>query len=135
MKPRTIMSSIMRGRSALTGRGKERRPSGFLSIELKGCWTFDARDRMPRSSPLTAHPLAATAKNHQPRRAESRESGFVRCPEAEISDRRQHRPIRIPWMLESGISAGMMPSAPARPRRGGALQVNLIYIPEPYKIS
>ena len=33
------------------------------------------------------------------------------CPEAEINDRRKHRPIRIPWMLESGISAGMMVSS------------------------
>jgi hypothetical protein len=33
------------------------------------------------------------------------------CPEAEIHDRRKHRPIRIPWMLESGISAGMMVSS------------------------
>jgi hypothetical protein len=31
-------------------------------LRAKGCWTFDARDRMPRLSPLTAHPLTATAK-------------------------------------------------------------------------
>src|SRR4029077_19092359 len=30
---------------------------GFLS-RAEGCWTFDARDRMPRSSPATAHHLA-----------------------------------------------------------------------------
>src|SRR6478609_12095183 len=29
---------------------------GFLS-RAEGCWTFDARDRMPRSSPPTAHRL------------------------------------------------------------------------------
>jgi hypothetical protein len=32
-------------------------------------------------------------------------------PEAEINDRRKQRPIRIPPMLESGISAGMMVSS------------------------
>jgi hypothetical protein len=40
-----------------------------------------------------------------------RESNGCCCPEAEINDRRKHRPIRIPWMLESGISAGMMVSS------------------------
>jgi len=39
-------------------------------------------------------------------------AGIARSfPEAEISDRRKHRPIRIPWMLESGILAGMMVSS------------------------
>jgi hypothetical protein len=33
------------------------------------------------------------------------------CPEGEINDRRKQRPIRIPWMLESGISAGMTVSS------------------------
>src|SRR5512146_2665165 len=56
------MSSIMRARSGLTGR-LERLESigGFLS-RAEGCWTFDARDRMPRSSPPTAHRLARSSQ-------------------------------------------------------------------------
>src|SRR6476469_3701898 len=33
---------------------------GFLS-RAEGCWTFDARDRMPRPSPATARHLAKNA--------------------------------------------------------------------------
>src|SRR5713101_4163342 len=53
------MSSIMRARSALMGRGEGAEVIGGSS-RAEGCWTFNARDRMPRSSPLTAHPLTAT---------------------------------------------------------------------------
>ena len=46
---------------------------GLISL-AEGCWTFDARDRMPRSSRLTAYP-AQNARTVT--RAPSRESGFV----------------------------------------------------------
>src|SRR5689334_18831508 len=46
------MSSIMRARSAPTGRW-EGGHRGFLS-QAEGCWTFDARDRMPRLSRANA---------------------------------------------------------------------------------
>src|ERR1700687_2435181 len=35
---------------------------GLLS-RAEGCWTFDARDRMPRSSRLTLHALTDAAEN------------------------------------------------------------------------
>src|SRR5271169_2376629 len=70
------MSSIMRARSALTGRGEGCEVIGGSS-RAEGCWTFNARDRMPRSSPLTAHPLAAIAKQAPAPTQPSRESGFV----------------------------------------------------------
>src|SRR6201981_2403197 len=50
---------------------------GFLS-RAEGCWTFDARDRTPRSSRATAHHLVENAPTQT--RAPSRASGFVlRC--------------------------------------------------------
>src|SRR6188474_2265605 len=48
---------------------------GFLS-RAEGCWTFDARDRMPRPSRPTAH----LAGNPQALTLPSRESGFVLLP-------------------------------------------------------
>jgi hypothetical protein len=58
---------------------------------------------MPRSSPLTDHPLTAAAKTHRPRRAESRESGsFMAQP--------RHSPIR----LGRAVSGRTLP-----PARGG----------------
>src|SRR3979490_601497 len=70
----------MRARNALTGRGEEAEVIGG-PLRAEGCWTFDARDRMPRSSPLTAHPLTATAENAPASTPPSRETGFVRCPQ------------------------------------------------------
>src|SRR3954464_3713668 len=50
---------------------------GLLS-RAEGCWTFDARDRMSRSSRLLVHPIIAAAENAQTKtRTPSRESGFV----------------------------------------------------------
>src|SRR3954468_6649582 len=51
---------------------------GFLS-RAEGCWTFDARDRMPRSSRPTDH----HAGNPKTVTLPSRESGFVHCPGAD----------------------------------------------------
>src|SRR5215471_16603776 len=51
------MSSIMRARNGLTGRSEVSEVIGALS-RAEGCWTFDARDRMPRQSRATAHHLS-----------------------------------------------------------------------------
>src|ERR1700757_2570472 len=48
------MSSIMRARNGLTGLGEVSEVIGALS-RAEGCWTFDARDRVPRPSRATAH--------------------------------------------------------------------------------
>src|SRR5215813_2571562 len=66
-KPRTVMSSIMRAHNGLTGRSEVSEVIGALS-RAEGCWTFDARDRMPRQSRATAH---------RPRHALPPASGFV----------------------------------------------------------
>src|SRR5215472_5997837 len=51
-----VMSSIMRARNGLTGRGEVSEVIKALS-RAEGCWTFDARDQMPRTSRATArHP-------------------------------------------------------------------------------
>src|SRR6266404_5399726 len=84
------MSSIMRARNALPGRGEEAEVIGG-PLRAEGCWTFNARDQMPRSSPLTAHPLTATAKNAPASTPPSRESGFVHCPLSDIGRRRPDR--------------------------------------------
>src|SRR5690349_14056155 len=54
------MSSIMRARSGLTGRSEVSEVIGALS-RAEGCWTFDARDRMPRPSRATALHLVENA--------------------------------------------------------------------------
>src|SRR5215467_4694042 len=54
------MSSIMRARNGLTGRSEVSEVIGALS-RAEGCWTFDARDRMPRQSRATAHHLGENA--------------------------------------------------------------------------
>src|SRR5438477_12818928 len=61
------MSSIMRARSGLMGRGEVSEVIGLSRAE--GCWTFDARDRMPRPSRLTAYSAqnARTATRALPR--------------------------------------------------------------------
>src|SRR5438128_750 len=71
------MSSIMRARSGLTGRGEVAEVIGALS-RAEGCWPFDARDRMPRSSRATAHYLVENTLTVP--RAPSRASGFVHRP-------------------------------------------------------
>jgi len=49
---------------------------GLLS-RAEGCWTFDARDRMPRSSCLSVHAITAARENPPALTPPSRESGFV----------------------------------------------------------
>src|SRR5215469_5894124 len=58
------MSSIMRARSGLMGRGELSEVMGLSRAE--GCWTFDARDRMPPPSPATAHHLSEIAPTATP---------------------------------------------------------------------
>src|SRR5215207_1486482 len=76
------MSSIMRARSGLTRRSERLEGIGGFLSRAEGCWTFDARDRVPRSSPSTAHRPAQLRTGGDAR--PSRESGFVLCPEAVI---------------------------------------------------
>src|SRR5216683_3199739 len=57
------MSSIMHARSALTGRCEEWEVIGGLLSRAEGCWTFDAREWMPRSSRLTVHAFTIAAEN------------------------------------------------------------------------
>src|SRR6516225_8245426 len=54
------MSSIMRARSGLMGRDEVSDVIGFLS-RAEGCWTFNARDRMPQPSRATAHHVVENA--------------------------------------------------------------------------
>src|SRR5580700_6385574 len=68
------MSSIMRARNRLMGRGEVSEVIGALS-RAEGCCTFNARDRMPRPSRTTAHYLAENAPTAT--RGPSRASGFV----------------------------------------------------------
>src|ERR1700758_424073 len=75
------MSSIMRARSALTDRWGGWEVIGGAS-RAEGCWTLNARDRMPRPSRLTADYPVENARTMT--RAPSRESGFVLAPEAVI---------------------------------------------------
>src|SRR5690348_3904243 len=68
------MSSIMRARSGLTGRGEVSEVIGLFS-RAEGCWTFDARDRMPRPSRAIAHYPVDNPPTAM--RSPSRASGFV----------------------------------------------------------
>ena len=65
-----VMSSIMRARNGLTGRSEVSKVIGALS-RAEGCWTFDARDRMPPPSRATACHLVENAPTATP--APSRE--------------------------------------------------------------
>src|SRR5205085_5487335 len=70
---------------------------GLLS-RAEGCWTFDARDRMPRSSRLLVHPITAAAENPPTTtRTPSRESGLVLRPEAVVRRSRPTRPVMPPF--------------------------------------
>src|SRR6266851_7177590 len=89
------MSSIMRARSAVTGWGERGEVIGGSS-RAEGCWTFNARDRMPRSSPLTAHPLTASAKNAPAPTPLSRESGFVLGSSSAVRSLSPDRPKSAP---------------------------------------
>src|SRR5947208_12461405 len=84
LKPRTLMSSIMRSRSALPGRCEGSEVIGGSSLELKvagpSMLGIGCPDR--HALPLTHAP--PSPKIYRPRRASSRESGFVLCPKEVI---------------------------------------------------
>src|SRR5580692_2088830 len=95
------MSSIMRARNRLMGRGEVSEVIGALS-RAEGCCTFNARDRMPRPSRTTAHYLAENAPTAT--RGPSRASGFVlrrylvvaaRSGEGPLTDRLRTHSSRI----------------------------------------
>src|SRR5947208_8610954 len=92
LKPRTLMSSIMRSRSALPGRCEGSEVIGGSSLELKvagpSMLGIGCPDR--HALPLTHAP--PSRKIYRPRRASSRESGFVLCPKA------AGRTIRRDWL-------------------------------------
>src|SRR5215203_5930890 len=72
----------MRARSGLMRRSERLEGIGGFLSRAEGCWTFDARDRVPQSSPSTAHRHAQLRTGGDAR--PSRESGFVLCPKAVI---------------------------------------------------
>src|SRR5208282_6511634 len=59
--------------------GPVRRKRGHrgLLFQAEGCWTFDARDRMPRSSRLTAHHPAENARTVTPALPPARAGTFL----------------------------------------------------------
>src|SRR5215831_14535955 len=83
------MSSIMRARNGLTGRSEVSEVIGALS-RAEGCWTFDARDRMPRQSRATAHHLGENAPTAT--RTPSRERVRSSAPLSHRSWRPRTRP-------------------------------------------
>src|SRR5215470_12787401 len=107
------MSSIMRARSALTGRSEGWEVIAGSS-RAEGCWTFNARDRMPRSSRPTAY---SAPKKHRPLRPlQSRESGFVLGWLAVLGTRGFHRPLSFlrTRRATSGLTHRSKTSAVAR---------------------
>src|SRR5262249_27318626 len=79
------MSSIMRARSGLMGRGEGSEVIGGLLSRAEGCWTFDARDQTPRSSLATVlhlEEIALTAMR-APSRERVRSSAHLRRSRAD----------------------------------------------------
>src|ERR1700674_1734175 len=86
------MSSIMRARSADTGRGEEGEIIGGASLELKVAGPSMLGIGCPdRHALLLTHP-PPLPKTHRPRRAESCESGFVLGSSPAACPRRDERP-------------------------------------------
>src|SRR5207253_10960339 len=89
------MSSIMRSRSALPGRCEGSEVIGGSSLELKvagpSMLGIGCPDR--HALPLTHAP--PSPKIYRPRRASSRESGFVLCP---LSDLRRWVSNWLGWL-------------------------------------
>src|SRR6266481_5786431 len=76
------MSSIMRARNALTGRGEEAEVIGGVLFELKVAGPSMLGIGCPDRHPLPLIHSPPSPKTHRPRRAESRESGFVLLPQS-----------------------------------------------------
>jgi hypothetical protein len=106
---------------------------GLLS-RAEGCWTFDARDRMPRSSYLSVQTLIVAADNARSRRLPPRERvrssalsgrpcGFRFCREAEPGGDRRCRAYLIHHDPVNGATTSIakvacvvsFPSTPPRP--------------------
>src|SRR5256885_113632 len=101
------MSSIMRARSALTGRGEGAEVIGGFLLELKVAGPSMLAIGCPDRHPLPLIHAPPSPKPHRPQRAESRESGFVHCPFPAINT-----------SAASGIAAAF-PRCELRPRRMG----------------
>src|SRR6267143_508521 len=75
---------------------------GLLS-RAEGCWTFDARDRMPRSSRLPVHAIIVVARN-------ATDHDAVTLPRERVrsSARRRHRRPSLRtsalWVLSASAS-------------------------------
>src|SRR5262250_2692289 len=102
------MSSIMRARNGLTGRSEVSEVIGALS-RAEGCWTFDARDRMPRQSRATAHHLGENAPTatRTPSRKRVRSAALSRL----LVRQRNHvfdnlRLVRVCEILELSTTSG-----------------------------
>src|ERR1700736_2420066 len=122
------MSSIMRARSGLTGRGEVSEVIGLFS-RAEGCWTFDARDRMPRPSRAIAHyPVdnPATAMRSPSRAACAPPPERVRSsahpPPCPPSRRRSPPPADSG---HSGLGTGTALHAPFRPLPRGPISGEL----------
>src|SRR5438874_2115588 len=89
------MSSIMRSRSALPGRCEGSEVIGGSSLELKvagpSMLGIGCPDR--HALPLTHAP--PSPKIYRPRRASSRESGFVLCPKADRHEAYRDRRVGV----------------------------------------
>src|SRR5260370_36671437 len=81
------MSPLMRARSALTGRGEGAGVIGGFLFELKVAGPSMLAIGCPDRHPLPLIHAPPSPKTHRPRRAESRESGFVRCPKSDSAPR------------------------------------------------
>src|SRR5580700_6333424 len=82
------MSSIMRARSALTGRFEDWEVIGGSSLKPKVAGPSMLGIGCPDRHPLPLIHSPPPSKIHRPRRPDSRESGFVRCPIAATHLRR-----------------------------------------------
>src|SRR5580704_18738118 len=95
VNPRTVMSSIMRARSALTGRFEDWEVIGGSSLKPKVAGPSMLGIGCPDRHPLPLIHSPPPSKIHRPRRADSRESGFVLCPEAAIQPSAAGKPDQV----------------------------------------
>src|SRR5580700_1287225 len=103
------MSSIMRARSALTGRFEDWEVIGGSSLKPKVAGPSMLGIGCPDRHPLPLIHSPPPSKIHRPRRADSRESGFVRCPISDIGRSGRRLPTRWSSRLQLTIRtvAGM----------------------------
>jgi len=101
----------MRVRNGLMGRGEVSEVIEALS-RAEGCWTFNARDRMPRPSRATAHHVVENAptETRAPLPRERVRSSSQPCRSREF---RRRSPNRA-HSGRSALAVGMRPDAPNR---------------------